>query len=235
MKLTDPEIIKEGEKDLIDAIKDDLDLDSINEIVKDKLKVKNLESKGGKIIVHNNDIAFKIEFELSLNGSLMFDRDGNYIPDSSDDSADEGPELKEDKDIEPEGKKQEEGDKTEPEDVEEAKKTEPVVEDGKITQEPAKENEIAAKAGDIEEDDMEVINLDADDLDIDDLNDLGEDDSDEDDSADDSDADDSDDDLSGLDLDIEGFEDGDIDFSEDEDIGNILKESRDFWDKKESS
>jgi len=85
MKLTDPGIIQEGEKDLIDAIKDDLDLDAINEVIKDKLKVKNLESKGGKIIVHNNKIAFKLDFELSLNGSLMFDRDGNYIPDSHDD------------------------------------------------------------------------------------------------------------------------------------------------------
>ncbi len=97
MKLTDPGIIKEGEKDLIDAIKDDLDLDSVNEIIKDRLKMKNLESKGGRIIVHNNDIAFKIEFELNLNGSLMFDRDGNYIPDSNSDNADEEPEVMEDK------------------------------------------------------------------------------------------------------------------------------------------
>ena len=44
MKLTDPNIIKDGEKDLINAIEDDLDLDSINEIIKDKLKVKNLKS-----------------------------------------------------------------------------------------------------------------------------------------------------------------------------------------------
>ena len=82
MKLTDPGIIKEGEKDLIDAIKDDLDLDSINDIIKDKLKIKNLKSKGGRIVVHNNEVAFKIEFELSLNGSLMFDREGNYIADN---------------------------------------------------------------------------------------------------------------------------------------------------------
>lgn len=101
MKLTDPGIIQEGEKDLIDAIKDDLDLDAINEVIKDKLKVKNLKSKGGKIIVHNNKIAFKLDFELSLNGSLMFDRDGNYISDSHDDgSTDDGDDTTDESEVE---------------------------------------------------------------------------------------------------------------------------------------
>ncbi|MCD4743080.1 MAG: hypothetical protein K8R67_11460 [Desulfobacteraceae bacterium] len=184
MKLTDPGIIQEGEKDLIDAIKDDLDLDAINEVIKDKLKVKNLESKGGKIIVHNNKIAFKLDFELSLNGSLMFDRDGNYIPDSHDD-----------------------GDADDSEDT--------IAESEVDFFEIEKEANIE-KADDKKSDSEEDIAQEL----------AAEDDPDD----DETDAVES----SELDLDIENSEDeeDDMDFSDDEEIGDILKESREFWEKK---
>mgnify|MGYP001555485188 CR=1 FL=1 len=84
MKITDPEIIKTGEKDLIDAVKDDLDWDALKDILKDKISQAVLESKDGQIIVHDNQVAFKINFELKLSGSLMFDREGNYLPEDED-------------------------------------------------------------------------------------------------------------------------------------------------------
>ena len=207
MKLTDPDIIKEGEKDLIDAIKDDLDLDSINEIIKDKLKVKDLESKGGKIIVHNNEVAFQIEFELRLNGSLMFDRDGNYIPDDNSVDVIEEPEL------------QEKDGETEDKDKEEDKE---------------KEVEPEAKAAE-EEDDSEEDDSDEDGKNIASELITEDDDLDADDMSDDSDSDESSEidlDIEGFE-DAEEDED-DIDFSDDEDIGDILKESREFWENKKS-
>lgn len=79
MKITDPEVIRNGEKDLIDAVKEDLDIDVIREILEKKLATQALTSKGGEIVVHNNKIAFRLDFELNLSGSLMFDRSGNYI------------------------------------------------------------------------------------------------------------------------------------------------------------
>ncbi len=84
MKITDPEIIKTGEKDLIDAVKEDLDWEALKDIIKEKMSLAALESKDGQIIVHNNQVAFKINFDLKLSGSLMFDREGNYIPEDQD-------------------------------------------------------------------------------------------------------------------------------------------------------
>jgi hypothetical protein len=84
MKITDPDVIKNGEKDLIDAVKDDLDLDTIKEIMKNKMDTKTISSKGGEIVVHNNEIAFRLDFSIEISGSLMFDRQGNYIPESND-------------------------------------------------------------------------------------------------------------------------------------------------------
>ncbi len=80
MKITDPDVIKDGEKDLFEAIKEDLDLNRIREILKEKVAPDALESEGGSIVVHENRIAFKLDFRLVLRGSLMFDREGNYIP-----------------------------------------------------------------------------------------------------------------------------------------------------------
>ncbi|RLC23178.1 MAG: hypothetical protein DRH93_07945 [Deltaproteobacteria bacterium] len=82
MKITDPDIIKNGEKDLIEAVKDDLDLDAVKEILKKRMEAAKLSSKGGEIIVHNNEIAYRLDFDIRLSGSLMFDRQGNYISES---------------------------------------------------------------------------------------------------------------------------------------------------------
>ncbi|MCP4022695.1 MAG: hypothetical protein GY729_12700, partial [Desulfobacteraceae bacterium] len=70
MKITDPDVIKAGEKDLIDAVQDDLDWDAVKEIIKEKMAATALSSKGGQIVVHNNEIAFRIDFDISLSGSL---------------------------------------------------------------------------------------------------------------------------------------------------------------------
>ncbi|MCK5543258.1 MAG: hypothetical protein KAI40_11260 [Desulfobacterales bacterium] len=224
MRLTDPDIIKEGEKDLIDAIKDDLDLDSINEIIKDKLKIKNLESKGGKIIVHNNKVAFKIEFELSLSGSLMFDREGNHILDDEKNDID---------DSVPESKSDTDDNKVDELDEEESSETD--VDDSNGASDKS-EIEISETVIDDEDEDENE------DEDIDfgeDVEDIPQELITEDDLPEDSDSETS----SELDLDINTFggvediddieeDEDDIDFSDDEDIGDILKESRDFWEKK---
>ena len=79
MRITDPEVIRNGEKDLLKAIEEDLDLDMVKEILKEQLAASSLNSSGGEIVVHDNQIAFKLDFTIQLSGSLMFDREGNYI------------------------------------------------------------------------------------------------------------------------------------------------------------
>ncbi|MCF6245983.1 MAG: hypothetical protein L3J69_01350 [Desulfobacula sp.] len=82
MKITDPDVIKNGEKDLIEAVQEDLDLDTVKKILEKRMAASTLLPDGGEIIVHNNEIAFRMNFNIHLSGSLMFDRQGNYIPDS---------------------------------------------------------------------------------------------------------------------------------------------------------
>lgn len=86
MKITDPEIIKSGEKDLIDAVREDLDLEAVREILRHRMETAAMTSKGGQIVVHENQIAFRLDFDLKLSGSLLFDREGNYIPDRQDEA-----------------------------------------------------------------------------------------------------------------------------------------------------
>ncbi len=85
MKITDPQVIEDGEKDLINAVQEDLDLDAVRQILKERMAVSTLSSKGGQIVVHNNKIAFRLDFDINLSGSLLFDRQGNYIDTGEDD------------------------------------------------------------------------------------------------------------------------------------------------------
>jgi len=82
MKITDPQVILNGEKDLIASVQKNLDLDAVKDLFKERLTVKALSPKGGGIVVHDNDVAFRLDYEINLNGSLLFDRDGNLLEDS---------------------------------------------------------------------------------------------------------------------------------------------------------
>jgi len=82
MKITDPQVILNGEKDLIASVQKDLDLDGVKDLFKERLTVNALSPKGGRIVVHDNDVAFRLDYEINLNGSLLFDRDGNLLEDS---------------------------------------------------------------------------------------------------------------------------------------------------------
>jgi len=82
MKITDSYIIKSGEQELIDAITADLDWGTIEEIF---LKEHNLgieediEYKSGDIVAVDNQIAYKLEFEVKVNLSVLLDRNGEYL------------------------------------------------------------------------------------------------------------------------------------------------------------
>ncbi len=77
MKITDPDIIKTGEKDLIDAVKDDLDLDAVKEVLEKKLAATVLSPKGGEIVVHNNKIAFLLFPDHRLHACLPHSQNGD--------------------------------------------------------------------------------------------------------------------------------------------------------------
>ena len=82
MKITDSEVIKNAEKELIDAINADLDWGVIEETFKKEHKLgieEDVEYKTGDIVVFDKQIAYKLEFEVKVILSVLLDRDGNYI------------------------------------------------------------------------------------------------------------------------------------------------------------
>lgn len=81
MKITDPEIIQTGEKKIIAEVQKHLDLAAVKKILTDRMVDSSVVSRGGQIVVHDNQIAFRLDFDLKLSGSLLFDRQGNVISD----------------------------------------------------------------------------------------------------------------------------------------------------------
>ena len=82
MKITDIKIIKDSEKELIDTITGDLNWDSIEQIIKDKHHFAlqdDIEYRNGDIIVHNNEIAYKLNFNVKVALSVVFNRRGECI------------------------------------------------------------------------------------------------------------------------------------------------------------
>ncbi len=82
MKITNAEVIKSGEKDLIDSITADLDWGAIERIFLTEHNLgidEDIEYKKGDIISYNNQVAYKLEFSVKVNLSVLINRDGEYI------------------------------------------------------------------------------------------------------------------------------------------------------------
>ena len=82
MKITNDEIIRNGEQDLIDAINGDLDWEVLEEIFQKEHKLafgEDVEYKKGDIVVHDNQVAYRLEFDVKVNLSILLDRQGNFM------------------------------------------------------------------------------------------------------------------------------------------------------------
>lgn len=82
VKITNSEIIKSGERELIDTITGDLDWNTIEQIVRERHKLTiqdDIEYKQGDLIVHENKVAYRLDFDIKLSLSVIFDRDGNCL------------------------------------------------------------------------------------------------------------------------------------------------------------
>ena len=82
MQITNHDVIKSGEQELIDAITADLDWGTIEEVFSQahQLKIEdNVEYKNGDIVVYNGQVAYKLEFDVNIVLSVLLDRKGNYL------------------------------------------------------------------------------------------------------------------------------------------------------------
>lgn len=97
VKVTNTDIIKTGERELIDTIIGDLDWNTLEQIVKDRHRLKiqdDIDYRQGDLIVHDNQVAYKLDFDVKLSVSVIIDRDGNYLSfsTSGDSTESQGPE-----------------------------------------------------------------------------------------------------------------------------------------------
>lgn len=82
MKLTNPELIQESEKEFIDTINAELDWDAIEQMLLEKhgfTVQEDVDYKDGNLIVHKNEIAYKFEFEIKVPLSVIFNRTGECL------------------------------------------------------------------------------------------------------------------------------------------------------------
>lgn len=82
MRITSAEVIRNCEKELMDAITGDLDWGSIERIFKEKHHLsieEDVEYKRGDMVVHDNRIAYRLEFEARVTLAVLLDREGNYL------------------------------------------------------------------------------------------------------------------------------------------------------------
>lgn len=82
VKITNSDIIKSGERELIDTITGDLDWHTIEQIVRERHKLTiqdDIEYKQGDLIVHDNKVAYRLDFDIKVTLSVIFDRDGNCL------------------------------------------------------------------------------------------------------------------------------------------------------------
>ncbi len=82
MKITDTENIKIGEGDFIDGLVGELDWSVIEKLLREKYNLElhdDVEYKNGDIVIHDNKVSYKINFDVRVTLSLLFGRDGECL------------------------------------------------------------------------------------------------------------------------------------------------------------
>ncbi len=82
MKITNSDVIKSGENELIDAISADIDWGVIEGVFGKEHKLgieEDVEYKKGDIVVHNGQVAYELEFEVRVTLTVILDREGKYL------------------------------------------------------------------------------------------------------------------------------------------------------------
>ena len=82
MKITNENIIRTHEEALIRSIVKDIDWTAVENIIEEKhqIKIKEEVRDGqGDIVVHDDKLAYRVNFEVTIPFSVLFDRSGDYL------------------------------------------------------------------------------------------------------------------------------------------------------------
>ena len=81
-KAINPDMIDEAVIDMVEKVKSNIHLDLVKAICKHKHgieKIDKIDFENGDIVTHNDRVAFKLDFKISYNFSLLIDRKGNFL------------------------------------------------------------------------------------------------------------------------------------------------------------
>ncbi len=101
MKVTNDDVIKSGEQELIDGITAELDWEAVETLFREQHRLplgEDVSYRNGDIVVDNGRIAYLLEFEVKVPLALLVDRLGNCIgirADAPPENAEEGAEAEE--------------------------------------------------------------------------------------------------------------------------------------------
>jgi hypothetical protein len=82
MKVTSDRVIRSGEQELLDAITADLDWEAVEAAFVGRHNLPlgdDVSYKKGDLVVHEDRIAYRLEFEIKVPLSMLLDREGNCI------------------------------------------------------------------------------------------------------------------------------------------------------------
>ncbi len=82
MKITNPETIKNSEREFIDNINAELDWEAIETLLREKHNFtleEDVDYKRGDLVVFNDHIAYRFDFHIKVPLSVIFGRDGSCL------------------------------------------------------------------------------------------------------------------------------------------------------------
>ncbi len=82
MKLTRPDSIRENEKEFIDTINAELDWEAIEKLLFEKhqfMLQDEITYKDGDLVIHDNQIAYRFDFDIKVPLSVIFNRSGECL------------------------------------------------------------------------------------------------------------------------------------------------------------
>lgn len=79
MKIADSDSIKAGERELISSIMEKLNPETLSRVATKHLSPDQMEFVQGDMMIQDNRIVYKMDFKVTLDISVMFDRDGDLV------------------------------------------------------------------------------------------------------------------------------------------------------------
>jgi hypothetical protein len=82
VRITDPEIIRKQERQLFEAITENLDWEALSSVFRSHHRlgaISSMVSRQGDFVARQGAVAYRLDFDVRAVMSVLFDRAGNYL------------------------------------------------------------------------------------------------------------------------------------------------------------